>query len=169
MVGVACKRHVCPPAKNWLAFRGLEIPSQQVFKDIKSSDIDSNCNYNGKKLYILCKSSESNVNDPADLTHINILSACTLSTEKFYGSEEGTITNPENSGQENNKEDNNGNEIAATYLPKVGGAVSGRVYSSANVGVDEASFRNINIIPPNTNIEVGVTAIPTGEIWIKYE
>ena len=55
------------------------------------------------------------------------------------------------------------------YLSITGGSVSGRVYSSINVGVDEASFRNINIIPPNTNIEVGVTTIPTGEIWIKYE
>ena len=84
------------------------------FKNIKASDIDSNCNYKGKKLYILCQTSDSNANDPANLTHINVLNACTLSTENFFGSEEGTITKPEDAGQGNNHEGASGNNKVET-------------------------------------------------------
>lgn len=66
--------------------------------------------------------------------------------------------------------DGDGNTISSTYLPLAGGGLTGRTYSSSTVAVDAgASFRNINIVGPTTTIEAGVTAIPTGEIWIKYE
>lgn len=55
------------------------------------------------------------------------------------------------------------------YLSLSGGALRGRVYSSVDVAIDNASFRNIAIIAPGTSVTPGVTAIPTGTIWMRYE
>ena len=55
------------------------------------------------------------------------------------------------------------------YLPLSGGALRGRTYSSVDVVIDSASFRNIAIIAPGTSVTPGITAIPTGTIWMRYE
>lgn len=65
--------------------------------------------------------------------------------------------------------DDEGNIISETYLKLIGGTVSGEVNSSAIVATDSAAFRNIKVVSPSTEIIVGATEIPTGEIWIKYE
>lgn len=65
--------------------------------------------------------------------------------------------------------DNEGNTISETYLKLTGGTVSGEVNSSINVATSSAAFRNIKVIAPGTEVVVGTTAIPTGEIWVRYE
>ena len=59
----------------------------------------------------------------------------------------------------------------ATYniLTSKGGATSGLLYSSSNVALTSTGFRNIKVITPNTTVTAGSTAIPTGEIWMRYE
>ena len=65
--------------------------------------------------------------------------------------------------------DSEGNIIANTYLKLTGGTVSGEVNSSTEVATNSAAFRNIKVIAPGTEVVAGTTAIPTGEIWVRYE
>lgn len=65
--------------------------------------------------------------------------------------------------------DGEGNTISETYLKLTGGTVSGEVNSSATVATTSAAFRNIKVIAPGTEVIAGTTAIPTGEIWVRYE
>lgn len=65
--------------------------------------------------------------------------------------------------------DNEGNIISETYLKLTGGTVSGEVNSSAAVATTSTAFRNIKVIAPGTEVIAGTTAIPTGEIWVRYE
>lgn len=65
--------------------------------------------------------------------------------------------------------DNEGNIISETYLKLTGGTVSGEVNSSTEVATSSAAFRNIKVIAPGTEIVPGITAIPTGELWVRYE
>lgn len=65
--------------------------------------------------------------------------------------------------------DGAGNIIADTYLKLSGGTVTGEVKSSAAVALSNAAFRNIKVIAPGTEIVPGTTAIPTGELWVRYE
>lgn len=62
-----------------------------------------------------------------------------------------------------------GNVIADTYLKISGGTVTGEVNSSTEVATSSAAFRNIKVIAPGTEIIPGTTAIPTGELWVRYE
>jgi hypothetical protein len=54
------------------------------------------------------------------------------------------------------------------YLPLSGGTVTGTVSTSAAPAVTTAAFRNIKAIT-STPVTPGSTAIPTGEIWVRYE
>jgi hypothetical protein len=65
--------------------------------------------------------------------------------------------------------DGAGNIIADTYLKLSGGTVTGEVKSSAAVAPANAAFRNIKAVDSSVEIIAGVTAIPTGEIWVRYE
>lgn len=55
------------------------------------------------------------------------------------------------------------------YLPLSGGTMTGVVSSSATTAVTTAAFRNIKAITSSTPVTPGSTAIPTGEIWVRYE
>lgn len=59
--------------------------------------------------------------------------------------------------------------LDSAYLKLTGGTVSGEVNSSANVTASNPAFRNIKAVPSTTEIVAGTTAIPTGEIWVRYE
>ena len=65
--------------------------------------------------------------------------------------------------------DGEGNIIADTYLKLSGGTVTGEVKSSTAVAPANAAFRNIKAVDSSVEIIAGATAIPTGEIWIRYE
>ena len=65
--------------------------------------------------------------------------------------------------------DQEGNVINTSYLKLSGGTVTGEVNSSAAVAISNAAFRNIKAVPSTTEIIAGQTAIPTGEIWVRFE
>jgi hypothetical protein len=62
-----------------------------------------------------------------------------------------------------------GDSVTYNILTSKGGATSGLLYSSSNVALTSSGFRNIKVVTPGTEIVVGTTAIPTGEIWVRYE
>lgn len=86
-----------------------------------------------------------------------------------YVNSNGIITACTSISADAASKDGEGNIIADTYLKLTGGTVSGEVNSSATVATTSAAFRNIKVIAPGTEVVAGTTAIPTGEIWVRYE
>lgn len=106
----------------------------------------------------------------------NVYSVGTLTTNSIgdestpvYVNNKGIIMACTNVIASSAGKDGAGNIIADTYLKISGGTVTGEVNSSATVNLSSAAFRNIKAVDSSVEIIAGITAIPTGEIWVRYE
>ena len=90
-------------------------------------------------------------------------------SQPVYVDNKGMIKACTSIAAESAGKDGAGNVIADTYLKISGGTVTGEVNSSATVNLSSAAFRNIKAVDSSVEIIAGTTAIPTGEIWVRYK